>query len=67
MPPAPARSLLALRPVSAVHRLAPRSEACPLAPRDVVRALAVVAARLTAVARGALLAAELSESAARRA
>ena len=62
---APARSLLALRPVSAVHRLDARSEACPLSLREIVRALQgrratlpVVAAPVEPVARGALIAAK---------
>ncbi len=59
-----ARSLLALRPVSAVHRLDARSEACPLSLREIVHALEgrratlpLVAAPLAVVARGALFAA----------
>ncbi len=65
MAPANARSLLALRPVSVLHRLEPRSEACPLSLRDVLRALEgrrgtlpLLAAPFGAVARGALLAAK---------
>jgi len=59
-----ARSLLALRPVAAVHHLGARSEACPLSLRDLLRALAphgrtlpLVAAPIPAVARAALVAA----------
>ncbi|HVI74949.1 MAG TPA: hypothetical protein VM683_08195 [Anaeromyxobacteraceae bacterium] len=59
------RSLFALRPVAAVHRLPPRSEACPLSLRDVLRGLAgraralpVFVAPLPAVARAALVAAQ---------
>jgi len=58
------RRILSLRPVSAVHRLDARSEACPLSLREIARALGhrratllLVAAPLPAVARGALLAA----------
>jgi len=65
MTAANARSLLALRPVNAVHRLEPRSEACPISLREIVRALEgrsgtlpIVAAPIAAVARGALLAAK---------
>lgn len=57
------RSLFALRPVAAVHRLPPRSEACPLSLREVLaglagraRGLPVFAAPLPAVARAALVA-----------
>jgi hypothetical protein len=65
MSTATARSLLALRPVNAVHRLDARSEACPLSLREIVHALEgrratlpLVAAPLAAVARGALFAAK---------
>jgi hypothetical protein len=58
-------SLLAFRPASAVHRLGPRSEACPLSLREVARGLAdgappalIVAAPHPAVARAALMAAK---------
>ncbi len=64
MPSTAARSILALRPVSVVHRLEARSEACPLSLRELTRALGrrratlpLVAAPLPAVARGALMAA----------
>jgi hypothetical protein len=60
-----ARPLLALRPVNVVRRLEPRSEACPLSLREILyglegrrATLPVVAAPLTAVARGALIAAK---------
>jgi hypothetical protein len=57
------RSLLALRPVAAVHRLPPRSEACPLSLRDLLRSgaaplLPLVVSPIAAVARAALLAAK---------
>ena len=57
------RSLLALRPVAAVHRLPLRSEACPLSLRDLLRSgaaqlLPVVVSPIAAVARAALLAAK---------
>jgi hypothetical protein len=58
-------SLLALRPVSTVHRLEARSEACPLSLRHLAGALASVgapmpifAAPFPAVARAALVAAK---------
>ncbi len=58
-------SLLAFRPVSAVHRLPPRSQACPLSLRDLLRAqggvrrpLPIVGAPRPALARAALLAAQ---------
>jgi hypothetical protein len=57
------RSLLALRPVGAVHRLPSGSEACPLSLREIVGALPrrvtvpIVAAPLAPVARAALVAA----------
>jgi hypothetical protein len=58
-------SLLALRPVSTVHRLEPRSEACPLSLRHLAGALAtagmtmpVFAAPFPAIARAALVAAK---------
>src|SRR6266545_1897164 len=67
-PPSPCytprvRSLLALRPVAAVHRLPPRSEACPLSLRDLLRSgaaplLPLVVSPIAAVARAALLAAK---------
>jgi hypothetical protein len=64
MSSAATRRILSLRPVSAVHRLDARSEACPLSLREITRALGhrratllLVAAPLPAVARGALLAA----------
>jgi hypothetical protein len=61
-----ARPLLVLRPVAAVHRLPPRSEACPLSLVEVLRLiegasggpLPVVAAPFAGVARAALLAAK---------
>jgi hypothetical protein len=62
--PLAVRSLLALRPVAAVHRLPPGSEACPISLRDALRALTgeqtvlLVAAPLPAVARAALVAAQ---------
>ncbi|HET9599410.1 MAG TPA: hypothetical protein VFP65_27800, partial [Anaeromyxobacteraceae bacterium] len=60
------RPLLALRPVAAVHRLPPRSEACPLSLTDLLRLLEggpggplpVVATPFAGVARAALLAAK---------
>ena len=58
-------SLLALRPVSTVHRLEARSEACPLSLRHLAGALAaagvtmpIFAAPFPAVARAALVAAK---------
>ncbi len=58
-------SLLAFRPVAAVHRLPARSEACPLSLKDVLRALEgssatlpIVAAPVAAVVRASLLAAK---------
>jgi hypothetical protein len=58
-------SLLAFRPASAVHRLAPRNEACPLSLREVARGLPegapptlIVAAPHPAIARAALMAAK---------
>jgi hypothetical protein len=57
--------ILAFRPSSAVERLAPRSEACPLSTRELLgpaaaqgRVLPVVHATLGAVAKGALVAAK---------
>ncbi|GEJ58436.1 hypothetical protein [Anaeromyxobacter diazotrophicus] len=59
------RSLFALRPVAAVHRLPPRSQACPLSLRDILRGLAgrarglpLFVAPVPAVARAALVAAQ---------
>ena len=62
--------ILAWRPTSAVERLAPRSEACPLSLRDVLAGLGpygfrlpIVRAPLVGVARAALLAAKQWRSA----
>lgn len=63
------RPLLAFRPVAAVHRLPPHSQACPLSLRDVLRALPerrplpIFRAPLPALARAALLAARQARSA----
>lgn len=62
--------LLAFRPVSVVHRLAPRSQACPLSLRDLLRAqggarrpLPIVGAPQPALARAVLLAAQQAAAA----
>jgi hypothetical protein len=63
------RPLLAFRPVAAIHRLPPHSQACPLSLRDVLRALPgrwplpIFRAPLPALARAALLAARQARSA----
>jgi hypothetical protein len=61
----PSASPLAFRPVSVVHRLARRSQACPLSLRDLLRSLGqvrrplpLVAAPLQGVVRAVLLAAK---------
>ena len=66
--PAPP-SLLALRPVAAVHHLPRESEACPLSLRDLLGALEganaplpIVVAPLVAIARGALVAAREADA-----
>jgi len=64
------RPLLAFRPASVMHRLAPRSEACVLSLRDLLPPLAavrrpvpLVVAPLAAVMRGTLLACQEARSA----
>jgi len=69
-PGARTRPLLAFRPASVMHRLAPRSEACVLSLRDLLPPLAaahrpvpLVVAPLAAVMRGTLLACQEARSA----
>jgi hypothetical protein len=72
MPPAadPGSRLLAFRPAAVIRRLPPRSEACPLSPRELLRGWApglatipVVRAGSPAAALGALVAARHLDSA----
>jgi hypothetical protein len=72
MPPAtdPGSRLLAFRPAAVIRRLPPRSEACPLSPRELLRGWApglptipVVRAGSPAAALGALVAARQLDSA----
>jgi hypothetical protein len=65
-----ASRIFAFRPASVVHRLAPRSGACPLSARELLGATAdlgivvpLVQAPIAAVARGALVAAKEVQSA----